>query len=204
MMLREILSCTYCGKQIKEITKSQKDGYRRRGRIYCSAKCGKEYSRKISSETMAKTNKKYASKRMKENNPMKNEETRKKVSQKLKGHKPSVIFGNGRGLTIPQEKLFNLLSQYGAITEYAISTKGFVGNYPNNYKVDIALPKYNIAIEIDGNSHRAYKRKIEDIKKTKLLQNKGWKVIRFWNDEINNNIENCLKEIEAILYEVST
>lgn len=197
------LKCNYCGKEISSPTKNQKDTYRRRGRAYCSKECGKEYSRKIASETMSKTNKKYASKRMKENNPMKKEEIRKKVSEKLKGHKPSVIYGNGRGLTKPQEKLLDLLLKYKAIPEYAVSTKGYVGNYPNNYKIDIALPEYKIAIEVDGNSHRAIKRQIEDMKKTKLLKNKGWKVIRFWNNEINQDINKCLKKIEVLVYEIS-
>lgn len=197
------LKCNYCGKKIINPTKNQKDTYRRRGRAYCSKKCGKEYARRIASKTMSETNKKYASERMKKNNPMKREEIREKVSKKLKGHKPTVIYGNGRGLTQPQEKLLNLLLKYNAIPEYAVSTKGYIGSYPKNYKIDIALPEYKIAIEVDGNSHRAIKRKIEDMKKTELLENKGWKVIRFWNDEINKNVSKCLKEIEVLVYEIS-
>ena len=197
------LKCNFCGKKIINPTKNQKDTYKRRGRAYCSKECGKEYARKIASETMNKTNKKYASKRMKENNPMKREEIRKKVSEKLKGRKPTAIYGNGRGLTKPQENLLNLLLKYNAMPEYTVSTQGYVGNYPKNYKIDIALPKYKIAIEVDGNSHRAIQRKAEDAKKTKLLEGKGWKVIRFWNNEINQNIEECLKEIEVLVNEIS-
>ena len=99
--------------------------------------------------------------------------------------------------------MLDLLLKYNAIPEYAVSTKGYIGNYPKNYKIDIALPKYKIAIEVDGNSHRAIKRQIEDMKKTKLLENKGWKVIRFGNNEINQNINKCLKEIEVLIYEIS-
>lgn len=197
-----IMKCNYCGKEVKNPTKNQKQHYKDRGRIYCSKQCGKEYSRKISSETMSKTNKKYAAVRMKINNPMRNEETRKKVSSSLKGRKPSEVCGNGRGLTKPQEQLLEKLLKYGAIAEYAISTEGYIGEYPLNYKIDIALPKYKLAIEIDGNSHRAIKRKIEDEKKTNFLKNIGWSIIRFWNKEVNENIENCIKRVEVKINEI--
>lgn len=199
-----IIKCNFCGKKIEKPNKNQKDSFRRRGRAYCCKECGKEYTRKVSSETMSKTNKKYASNRMKHNNPMKNEEIRKKVSQSLKGRKPTVVCGNGRNLTKPQEELLILLKKYNAVPEYAVSTKGYIGEYPMNYKIDIALPQNKIAIEIDGNSHRAIKRKIEDIKKAELLKKKGWKVIRFWNKEVNENIKKCVQKVEVILNDVST
>lgn len=198
------MQCNYCGKEIINPNKNQKDTFRGRGRAYCSKECGREYARKISSETMRQTNRKYASDRMKKNNPMKNERTREKVSKSLKGHKPVIICGNGRQLTETQEKILNLLLKYNAVAEYAISTKGYIGDYPKNYKIDIALPRYKIAIEIDGNSHRAIKRKIEDLKKTELLQKLGWKVIRFWNKEINENLEKCVKKVEVLINEIST
>lgn len=196
--------CNYCGKEILNPTKNQKDIFKRRGRAYCCIECGKAYSRKNSSITMSKTNKKYASFRMKENNPMQKEYVKEKVSRKLKGHKPIKIGGNGRGLTVPQSILLKYLLKYNAVAEYTISTKGLRGDYPKCYKIDIALPDYKIAIEIDGNSHRALNRKKEDIKKTNFLKEKGWTTIRFWNKEINEDIETCTKKIEVLLNEIST
>lgn len=197
------MKCNYCGKEIINPNKNQKDTFKRRGRAYCSKKCGKQYARKISSETIKKTNRKYASDRMKKNNPMKNETTREKVSKSLKGRRPVVVCGNGRQLTAPQEKILKLLLKYNAVAEYAVSTKGYIGDYPKNYKIDVALLEYKIAIEIDGNSHRAIKRKEEDTKKTDLLQKLGWKVIRFWNKEINENTEKCVQKVEVLINEIS-
>ena len=196
--------CNYCSKEILNPTKNQKDMFKRRGRVYCSIECGKAYSRKISSITMRKTNKQYASYRMKENNPMQKEHVREKVSKKLKGRKPIKIGGNGRGLTVPQSILLKYLLKYNAVAEYTVPTKGIRGNYPKSYKIDIALPDYKIAIEIDGNSHRALNRKKEDIKKNSFLKEKGWTTIRFWNEEINEDIETCTNKIEVLLNEIST
>ncbi len=41
-----------------------------------------------------------------------------------------------------------------------------------------------IAIEVDGGSHQAISRQIQDEKKEKLLKHLGWKVYRYKNQEV--------------------
>jgi len=40
------------------------------------------------------------------------------------------------------------------------------------------------------------KRKMSLARQTKILQEKGWLVLRYWEHEINDNAEGCVDEIE--------
>jgi very-short-patch-repair endonuclease len=55
------------------------------------------------------------------------------------------------------------------------------------YIVDFCSPRYKIIIEIDGGQHldqEAY-----DGKRTAFLEAKGYQVLRFWNNEVLQNID---------------
>jgi len=64
-----------------------------------------------------------------------------------------LIGGNGRGLS---ESQLMLQERLGWATEYCISIKPCRPGYPTHYKVDLADPRLKIAVEVDGNSHRAH------------------------------------------------
>lgn len=144
---------------------------------------------------MAKTNRKYASERMKKNNPMKNPETREKVKTALRaiGHKPVIQGGNGRGPTIQQLAVSNAL---GWDMEVVVKTKmGRYSGFPTCYKIDVGNETLKIGIEVDGASHSAHERKKQDIKKDKFLTSLGWTILRFKNKEIENNFDYCMSKI---------
>lgn len=68
------------------------------------------------------------------------------------------------------------------------------------YIVDFYLPKWNIAIEIDGN-HHTYDADIvhNDLRRTKDLKRVGVKdVIRFTNEEVFK-YDSCIKKLKEIL-----
>jgi hypothetical protein len=146
-----------------------------------------------------------ASKRMIENNPMNDEKTRIKVSKKLKeiGHKPYKQGGNGRGATKEQLLLYNEITKYddSFVMEHIESTKGWIKKYktPNHYKIDIASKKLMIAIEVDGNSHNSIKVKECDKRKDKVLNLKGWKVLRFTNFQIQKELKNCAQMVLSMI-----
>ena len=146
-----------------------------------------------------------SSKRMITNNPMKDIETRKKVSNTLKGmcHKPTIQGGNGKGQTKWQKILLDelLLIDHSFVSEYIFKTKEYNQDkiYPNHYKIDIASEKYNLAIEVDGNTHKANKIKLCDQKKTHLLNLSGWTVLRFWNTQIQNELKNCVQMVASMI-----
>jgi hypothetical protein len=185
------LNCTMCGKEVVA-TKYSKRQFKTTGRAYCSRECSGKYRSDISSRVMAETNRKYASERMKRNNPMADPVAREKMIATLKaiGHCPKVKGGNGQ-LTRQQETLAKAL---GWPTEYVIPTKGIPGT-PQSYKADIACPEIKLAIEVDGHSHTLPSRRDEDRKKERALESLGWKVLRFWNQEIDSDIEGCLAKI---------
>ena len=120
--------------------------------------------------------------------PMKNQSTRDKVSSVLKAmnHKPSVRGGNGKGMTVPQQLMIDVLAG-NWIAEFSISLGKRQQGFPTCYKVDIGHPGLKIAIEVDGNSH--YSRKEKDKKKDVKLASLGWTVLRFWNKDILGWIE---------------
>jgi very-short-patch-repair endonuclease len=67
------------------------------------------------------------------------------------------------------------------------------------YILDFYCPKARLAIELDGNQH-AKKEEVEyDKHREEFLNLNNIKTIRFWNDEIFNNIESVISKIEAEL-----
>ncbi|MGL4543217.1 MAG: endonuclease domain-containing protein [Polymorphobacter sp.] len=55
-----------------------------------------------------------------------------------------------------------------------------------------------IAIEIDGRDHGALSRRANDIKKVSLLELLGWRVLRFSNGEVLNNLNGCVLAVSSI------
>ncbi len=96
--------------------------------------------------------------------------------------------------TTPQEqKLWNLLKnrQFKGIK--------FVRQYPiGSYIVDFACRKEKVIIEIDGGQHKIDSNIIYDNKRTEYLNSRGYKVYRFWNNEIDANIEGVYEKLLSI------
>lgn len=61
------------------------------------------------------------------------------------------------------------------------------------YIVDFCTVQRKLIIEIDGSQHNEQKE--YDAERTAFLNQKGYRVIRFWNHEIENNIETVLETI---------
>lgn len=146
-----------------------------------------------------------SSERMKIKNPMFNEEYRKKASDRQKeiNHKPKVQGGNGRGATLHQLMLYNELSKYdSSFTMEHIERTGHLAkqfNSPRHYKIDIASKYHMLAIEVDGSSHSSLKVKECDERKTKLLNLKGWKVLRLSNFQIQKELQNCVQMVLSMI-----
>ncbi|MEE9488121.1 MAG: DUF559 domain-containing protein [Candidatus Brocadiales bacterium] len=56
-----------------------------------------------------------------------------------------------------------------------------------NYVVDFACLEKQIVIEVDGGQHTIEKNKDEE--RDRWLEREGYKVLRFWNNEVLTNIE---------------
>ena len=52
-----------------------------------------------------------------------------------------------------------------------------------NYVVDFCAPRKKIIIELDGSQH--LEQEAYDQERTEYLQSKGYTVLRFWNNDVN-------------------
>jgi very-short-patch-repair endonuclease len=68
-----------------------------------------------------------------------------------------------------------------------------------NYIVDFYCPKKKLIVELDGCQHKREKDTKYDAKRTKYLESLGIKVLRFWNNEINGNLNGVILKIEEYL-----
>jgi very-short-patch-repair endonuclease len=65
------------------------------------------------------------------------------------------------------------------------------------YRIDIALPAHNIAIECDGKAyHSTPSQKAHDRQKNAYLRDNGWKVLRFSGKRIYNDTRGVIARIE--------
>ncbi|MBC7390609.1 MAG: endonuclease domain-containing protein [Opitutaceae bacterium] len=58
-----------------------------------------------------------------------------------------------------------------------------------SYIADFYCKELNLVIETDGSTHFDEEVQLKDVAKTKWLESQGYSVLRFWDDEVMNNIE---------------
>jgi very-short-patch-repair endonuclease len=62
-----------------------------------------------------------------------------------------------------------------------------------NYVVDFCSPRNKLIIELDGSQH--LEQTEYDTERTAFLESKGFKVLRFWNNDVSNNMDAVLDVI---------
>src|SRR4030065_157938 len=70
-----------------------------------------------------------------------------------------------------------------------------------NYIPDFCSPKAKLIIELDGGQH--LEQEEYDEERTKYLEEQGYEVIRFWNNDVLNNIEDVILAIIHAMEHVS-
>lgn len=63
----------------------------------------------------------------------------------------------------------------------------------DNYIPDFSSPKVKLIIELDGSQH--LEQEEYDVEQTKYFEAQGYKVIRFWNDDVMKDIESVIRAI---------
>jgi very-short-patch-repair endonuclease len=61
------------------------------------------------------------------------------------------------------------------------------------YIADFACIEQRIVVELDGGQHQD--QRVQDDQRTAYLQAQGWHVLRFWNNEVLNNLDGVLSTI---------
>lgn len=71
------------------------------------------------------------------------------------------------------------------------------------YIVDFYCPKLHLAIEIDGWQHKKEFSGDYEADRTKFIESKNITLLRFWNSDINNNIDSVVMEIGRMIEKLS-
>ncbi|HVU40748.1 MAG TPA: endonuclease domain-containing protein [Xanthobacteraceae bacterium] len=66
------------------------------------------------------------------------------------------------------------------------------------YILDFYCPAIRLAVEVDGGQHNEPRHHADDERRTQVLRNKGITVLRFWNNDVLENIEGVWYEISRI------
>ncbi|MFA6973251.1 MAG: endonuclease domain-containing protein [Parcubacteria group bacterium] len=68
----------------------------------------------------------------------------------------------------------------------------------DKYIVDFCCLEKKIIIELDGMQHKREKDVKYDAKRNEYLKNLGFTVLRFWNNEVNENLNGIMLKIEEV------
>jgi len=69
------------------------------------------------------------------------------------------------------------------------------------YVADFACLSLKLVIEVDGGQHN--ERKAQDDKRTAWLEAQGYRVLRFWNNDVLGNIDGVLEAIQQTVREMA-
>lgn len=97
-------------------------------------------------------------------------------------------------MTLQEIKLWHYLKNR------QINNCRFRRQYPiGNYIVDFICRSKKLVIELDGSQHNEPENIKYDKERSEYLQSRGYKIIRFWNNEVNDNIEGVIQVIKENL-----
>jgi very-short-patch-repair endonuclease len=83
---------------------------------------------------------------------------------------------------------------WSALRDRRLSRYKFRRQHPiGHYIVDFACTEYRLVIELDGSQHAD---SAADARRTAWLEIQGWRIVRFWNNDVLGNIDGV---IEAVL-----
>jgi len=68
------------------------------------------------------------------------------------------------------------------------------------YICDFVSRGHRLVIEIDGATHA--EAQADDAQRTAFLKSQGWRVVRFWNGDVMNNLDGVVLELVRILKEL--
>ena len=95
----------------------------------------------------------------------------------------------------PQEILV-----WGRLKGSALGVKFRRQHSIGKYIVDFCCPAKKVIVELDGSQHCEKMAELYDTARTNYLQKLGYTVLRFWNNEINVNLESVLMNITDALH----
>ena len=78
-----------------------------------------------------------------------------------------------------------------ALRSHQLKNIHFRRQHPiGNYIVDFCAPQAKLIIELDGSQH--LEQQEYDTERTEFLQSKGYRVLRFWNSDVMENLDGLM------------
>jgi len=78
-----------------------------------------------------------------------------------------------------------------ALRSHQLENIHFRRQHPiGNYIVDFCAPQAKLIIELDGGQH--LEQQEYDAERTEFLESKGYRVLRFWNRDVLNNLDGVM------------
>ena len=91
------------------------------------------------------------------------------------------------------------LKLWNELRAHRLMGLGFRRQFPvAGYIVDFACPEKKIIVELDGSQHGEVETAMNDAARTRRLEQDGWTLIRFWNDDVLRDIDGACNHIVTI------
>jgi very-short-patch-repair endonuclease len=71
------------------------------------------------------------------------------------------------------------------------------------YIVDFVCMRHHLVVEVDGSQHGVDLHAAKDVKRDQRLTANGFRVLRFWNNEVDRNLEGVLLRIDEALQQAT-
>jgi very-short-patch-repair endonuclease len=86
---------------------------------------------------------------------------------------------------------------WSALRDRRLSKYKFRRQHPlGDFIVDFACTEYQLVIEVDGGQHSE---SAADTTRTAWLKSQGWRVLRFWNNDVLSNTDGVVETILRVL-----
>jgi very-short-patch-repair endonuclease len=101
-----------------------------------------------------------------------------------------------RANTTPHERM-----RWRALRELSVDGTHFRRQAPiGPYVVDFFCPAKHLIIELDGGHHNDDETAKRDRERQAWLEQEGYRVVRFWNSDVTNDLTAVLERIHVELY----
>ena len=88
------------------------------------------------------------------------------------------------------------LKLWNAVRAHRLMGLGFRRQVPvAGYIVDFACPEHRLIVEADGSGHGDDAQAAADRQRTERLEQDGWIVLRFWNDDLLRDVDGVCQHI---------
>ena len=90
------------------------------------------------------------------------------------------------------------LKLWNELRAHRLMGLGFRRQVPiGGFIVDFACPEHKLVVEVDGSQHA--ENEAYDKARSVYLEQQGWQVLRFWNDDVLNDIDNVCTHILRVI-----